>query len=218
MLKKVKIHQIALLILFSLVMSGCRVDVTSDLYTQDILANENLTFPTQMGIQIPGCDQDSVDELSSQVLSLFSESSKASISGCADENMESMLMVNFTGQIVDTESSYDFAIYRNKRDDRIHLAAAFSPKFQTRVDQLMSSQMASLEYDGLKISTTINNDLSNEVEYLVSSGWVDGKAGQNMTGSLQRREKILVTSPDVVSDLMLRNEKPELIAIRMKSE
>jgi hypothetical protein len=205
----------------SIIISGCKIDITSDIYTRDIFSDKNLTFPSQLRIEIPSCSKEKIDESSPEILALFAAESAPNISGCESEGMNSMLTVNFTGEIADSESNYDFAIFRNrskKEEGVITLSPAFNPIFRQRIDQLMSSKRTSLDYDDLTINFTLNNDLSSEVIYFVVSGWVDGKPGQEIFGSLQRREKIYVTLPDVFSHLALNDEQPELIGVYIKED
>jgi len=98
------------------------------------------------------------------------------------------------------------------------LSPAFHPNFKKRIEQLMSSKRTSLDYDDLTINFTLSNDLSSEVIYFIGAGWVDGVPGQEIYGSLQRREKVYVTSPDVVSHLVLNNEQPQLIGVMIRED
>jgi hypothetical protein len=200
------------------VLSGCKVGVQSDLYARDVFSNENLTFPSQLKVQVPSCSSDKVEEASSDILALFSQSSEASISGCVREGMDSMLVVKFKGEMADKDSSADFTIFRNHQEgkDFVYLTAAFNTNFQKRVEQLMSSQMTSLDYEDLTVGFTMNNDLSGALEYSMLAGWVDGQPGQRFGGELDRREKISVISTNIVSDMVLKNQQPELITLRQK--
>ncbi len=200
----------------SILAAGCEVDVKSDIYSRDVFASENLTFPTQMRVEVPSCSKEKVNESAPQILAVFSDVSEASVAGCERDGMDSMLVVNFTGEMVDSESGYDFAIFRNKQPEFTYLTAAFNSNFQTRVEQLMSNQYSSLEPEGLTISFTLNNDLPGEVSYIVLSGWVDGEPGHRIQGSLDRREKIHVRLPKVVSHLILKNAQPDLITLMKK--
>jgi hypothetical protein len=203
----------------SIIISGCKVDITSDIYTRDIFSDKNLTFPSQLRVEIPSCSKEKIDESSPEILALFTEESAPTISGCENEGMNSMLTVNFTGQIADSKSTYDFTIFRSREEnDVIALSPAFHPNFKKRIEQLMSSKRTSLDYDDLTINFTLSNDLSSEVIYFIGAGWVDGVPGQEIYGSLQRREKVYVTSPDVVSHLVLNNEQPQLIGVMIRED
>ena len=219
MINKIHKNKYFFFVFVSIIISGCKIDITSDIYTRDIFSDKNLTFPSQLRVEIPSCSKEKVDESSPEILALFTEESAPNILGCESEGMNSMLTVNFTGQIADSESNYDFSIFRVREDnDVITLSPAFNPDFRQRIDQLMSSKRTSLDYDDLTINFTLNNDLSSEVKYFVISGWVDGKPGQETFGRLQRREKIYVTLPDVFSHLALNDERPELIGVYISED
>jgi len=197
-----------------IILSGCKVDVTADIYSRDVFASENLTFPAQLSVEVPTCKKEKIDELSGEVLAVFSRPSEASVVGCERDGMDSMLTVNFTGEMVDSESEYDLTIFRTKEPKFAYLTAAFNSNFQKRVQQLMSSRMMSMDYDDLTISFTLNNDLPGELEYSLVSGWVDGKPGQRIRGTLDRREKVHVVRTKVVSQMVMENMQPELITLQ----
>jgi hypothetical protein len=91
----------------SIIISGCKVDITSDIYTRDIFSDKNLTFPSQLRVEIPSCSKEKIDESSPEILALFTEESAPNISGCENEGMNSMLIVNFTGQIRNVSTSFE---------------------------------------------------------------------------------------------------------------
>lgn len=201
-----------------IILSGCKVDVTADIYSRDVFASENLTFPSEMKIEVSSCKSEKVDEISGQILAIFSDVSEASIAGCERSGMDSMLVVKFTGEMVNKKSGYDLIVFRNKQPEFTYLTVAFHQNFLKRVKQLMSSQMVSMKYDDLTIGFTVNNDLPGELGYSLVSGWVDGIPGQRISGTLDRREKINITRSKVVSHLVLENKFPDIIALRKEQE
>lgn len=194
-------------------LSGCDIDMTSDLYAQDVFSDKNLTFPSQMRIEVPSCSSEKIDELTNQVLSVFSKSSEASSAGCVREGMDSMMVINFKGIMVDEESSYDLTLFRNKQPKFTFLTASFHRDFQQRIQQLAKSKMSSIDYDDLSVNFTLNNDMPDTIEYSLSAGWVNGQPGQWIRGELDRREKVHITSTKAVSHLIMERQQPVLVTI-----
>ena len=66
-----------LCIAFALLLAGCQVQFNSEIHTQDVFADESLTFPAQLKLEINSCATDKRQETDAEVLALYSEASTA---------------------------------------------------------------------------------------------------------------------------------------------
>lgn len=194
---------------------GCKVQINSDLFVQDIFSDENLTLPMQLAFEVPSCSSDSRSEYEQDALSLFDSRSEAKVVGC-DEGLTSFLQIAFTGEISSQESTYDVTIFRsidpNDESGAARLLFALNANFISRVQRLMSENFASLNYQDVTISATLNNDASGPVTYY-ASGWVDGSAVQGIEGSLNRRQKVSIQFTDLVSAIAVDGGQPILFYV-----
>ena len=199
----------------ALMLAGCQVAFESEIYVQDVFADENLTFPAQLKVEINSCSSDKRAETDAAVLALFSKESEATLVGCKEVGMNSMLSVDFVAMLSSKQSDSDLLFLREVGDEYTGLRVVLNPQFLSRVNGMLKKNYQSLDYDDLHIRFTVHNDERKPVSVGVVSGWMNGQAGQQMTTTLKRREKVDIMTSNVVSALALKAQKP-LIAVLKK--
>jgi hypothetical protein len=210
---RVKLKVIVFLVA-TVLLAGCRVDFSSELYARDILSGENLTFPALLEIEIPSCNSDDRPKYEREILSVFSEFSEASVVGCRNDSLTSLLQVKFNGELSSSESSADMVMFRGENDaGNTYLMPDLNKNFLSRVNRVLEDNFQELEYQNVNIAFELHNDLDSAIKYSMLSGWVNGKPGQYISGELQRREKINVRTPDIIADLTLNNKQPIAIFV-----
>ena len=204
-----------LCIAFALLLTGCQVEFNSEIYAQDVFSDENLTFPAQLRVQISSCASDKRQQTDAAVLALFSAASKAKLAGCDRVGMNSMLAVSFVAEISSTSGESDLVLLRAHQDDASTEVRIFlKPVFLHRVNALLKENYQSLDYDDVSIRITVHNDERTPVSVNIISGWLDGQAGQHLTKTINRREKVEILSSNVVSALALKEQKPLVAVLR----
>jgi hypothetical protein len=207
----------------SLLMSACKNDFVVDVFSSDLFADENLVTPAIMKVQIPSCDSDDRAEYERQVLGLFESISRAKITGCEDEGMNSMLIVSFSAELVSETSDRDVILVRESLGDVEHENVSYETKairpvikdsFLQRIELLLQENYQSLSYDDVKIELVINNDEKNEIMASAFNVWVDGNPIENYyRQKIRRRQKVTVLFSNVVSDLILQGKRPLTVLV-----
>lgn len=195
-------------------LSGCRMDVSTEIYSQDVFSDETLPLPAMLEVEITSCDPSSRAEAEAEILPIFSNASEASAIGCRDDSFTSLLQVAFKAEISSQDSMSDLVVFRRVTDGEVELIPSINRSFRQRIDNLMSSNMQTLSHSDLTIYVTLHNDLPGQLGYYIPAGWVDGEPGQYIQGSLDRREKIRVQTPDVISALTLDNKQPTIMFVK----
>lgn len=193
-------------------LAGCRVDFSSELYTRDILGTETLRFPALLEVEVPTCNASDRPEYEREILSVFSGSSEAAVTGCRNDSLTSLLQVEFKGEVASSESSADLVMFRGQNDaGQTYLMPDLNKNFVNRVNQVFEDNFQELTFENVDIAFEIHNDLDQTIEYFLQSGWVNGEPGQYIEGQLDRREKISVRTPDIISELTLKGKQPIVI-------
>ena len=196
-------------------LAGCQVQFNSEIYAQDVFSDENLTFPAQLKLEINSCTSDTRSKTENSVLALFSSVSKAKIRGCEEVGMNSMLAVDFAAQLASAPTEHDLMMLRERAEDgSSELRISLKSTFLYRVRALLKENHQSLDYDDVSIRFTLHNDERNPVSVHIISGWLNGQAGQHLTTTLNRREKVEILSSNVVSALTLKEQKPLIAVLR----
>lgn len=199
-----------------LLLGGCRSDFYIDVYASDLFLDENMDTPAQMMVEIPTCD--SRAEYEPKILALFDSQSKAKVTGCEEQGMNSMLLVNVVAEITDQESTRDIVLFRKKYDDVEHdsksyqvrgVSPVINTNFFSRVDSLMQESMQTLSYNDITIRFSVNNDLRSTILVSTNLAWVDGTPHERyFRRPLERRQNLDLRLSDVSSDLILQNKQP----------
>ena len=196
-------------------LTGCQIQFNSEIYAQDVFSDENLTFPAQLKLEINSCTSGTRSKTDNAVLALFSSVAKAKIRGCEEVGMNSMLAVDFAAQLASTPSEYDLVLLRERAEDgSVELRMSLDSTFLSRVRSLLKENHQSLDYDDVSIRFTLHNDERNPVSVSIISGWLNGQAGQHLTTTLNRREKVEILSSNVVSALTLKEQNPLILVLR----
>lgn len=196
-------------------LAGCQVQFNSEVYAQDVFTEESLTFPAQLKLEITSCTSDTRSKTDNAVLALFSSVSKAKIRGCEEVGMNSMLAVDFAAQLASAPTEYDLVVLRERTEGgSSELRISLKSTFLSRVRSLLKENHQSLDYDDVSIRFTLHNDERNPVSVSIISGWLNGQAGQHLTTTLNRREKVEILSSNVVSALTLKEQKPLIAVLR----
>ena len=207
----VKTFGIALCVL----LAGCQVQFNSEIYAQDVFSEESLAFPAQLKLEITSCTSDTRSKTDNAVLALFSSVSKAKIRGCEEVGMNSMLAVDFAAQVASAPTEHDLVMLRERAEDgSSELRISLKSTFLSRVRALLKENHQSLDYDDVSIRFTLHNDERNPVSVSIISGWLNGQAGQHLTTTLNRREKVEILSSNVVSALTLKEQNPLIAVLR----
>ena len=198
------------LIAAPLLISACRVDVTADLYSEDLLeSNENILFPAKLEVEILSCSSSDRADTEADLLSIFSSKSDAKIIGCREDGLTSLLGVGFDGEIASEESEADLVIFRNTNDaNDNYFTASLNPNFKNRVDRLLSDNMQDLDPRNLTLRINLRHDIDSSSNLFMISGWIDGNSGQYITETLQKRDARNLQLSNVVSDMVLEDKQP----------
>jgi len=206
--------------LAAMLLCGCKTEMVSDVYTADIFDVENLKTPAVMNIEISSCNSKKRPDYEQKVLALFDAFSEAKLMGCSRKSGKSMLSVGFNAEITSEESSADFILYRDLLESdvsaRYLVKPAFSSRFLKRVDTLLKQNLQKLNSRDIKISMVINNDLKGDVLVSARNVWIDGEPIEHYSEvPLSRRGRVIVTLPDVTSDLIIRDGRPVAFEIML---
>jgi len=208
-------YKVSVILAGGLFLAACRVDFSSELYSRDVISTENLGFPALLEVEVPSCTSDDRPQYERKILSVFSKSSEATIIGCRDDAFTSLLQVDFRGELSSSSSSADLVMFRGQNDaGQTYIMPDLNRDFVTRVNQVLDENFQELTFENVEIAFELHNDSDGVVEYFLPSGWVDGDPGQYIEGTLERREKMLVRTPDVISDLTLEGQQPVVIFLR----
>ena len=172
-----------------------------------------------MKVEIPTCGDR--EEYEPKILALFSSDSKAKITDCVEEGMNSMLVVSLTAVVSTEGSTADLTLFREPSGDLevdgvnytwMGVAPSIHPDFIRRVRMLMEENLQSLEYDNIKFEIELNNDTRGTILYSTNFAWVDGQPfAARRKQPLDRRENAVFTFPNVTSDLVLQNQQPVVL-------
>jgi hypothetical protein len=172
-----------------------------------------------MKVEIPTCGDR--EEYEPKILALFSSDSKAKITDCVEEGMNSMLVVSLTAVVSTEGSTADLTLFREPSGDLevdgvnytwMGVKPSIHPDFIRRVGMLMEENLQSLEYDNIKFEIELNNDTRGTILYSTNFAWVDGQPfAARRKQPLDRRENAVFTFPNVTSDLVLQNQQPVVL-------
>jgi len=172
-------------------LSGCDTDIVADLFVTDILSDENVPFSASMAVEVASCRGNSLDKAKEDVLSLFSVSSDAKVISCENKNLNSMLLVSFTGEVASTDSDHDFVIFRHENEDGdTHISAVTKPIFQE-----------------ISIYIKINNDSKAAKTFWLSQGWVNGVPKQGFSFSLAQRKNATVKMTNLIAEMIYSEQE-----------
>ena len=205
-----------------ILLSACRVDFSFETFVTDLFIEESIDTPAQIKVEIPSCS--GREDYEDKILSLFNQNSKAKIIGCVNENMSSLLVVSISAEIATENSSRDLIIFFQKKDDTVGtdgtkysvmgVTLLLSPTFLNNVESLMRESFQTLSYKNVLFSMSLNNDSSQKVYVESDYSWVDGEPHAYFgPSSINRREKVSFTFPDIFSDLTIKGEKPETFRV-----
>lgn len=222
--KKMKrVTSTAMICIGVLFLTGCNTEMTADVYSADLFSDENIRTPAVMKLEITSCTSEKRSDYEQKALALFDTGSEAKITGCNSEAMDSMLEIGFQAEIASENSTADLALFRELWEDEENIARAikpvFSPDFMQRVNTMLQQNYQKLKYDDLTVSIIINNDLREDVMISASNVWVDGTPHEFYRKEhLKRRERVVITLPNVTSDLIIRNKQPVAAWVSMLKE
>lgn len=199
------------------VLFGCKTDFIVDLYSSDAFVEENVDTPAIMKVEIPTCSDRK--EYESKIISLFDNSSKAKITGCEEQGMNSLIVVSVSAEIATNTSSRDLIIFRQKLENDLEInnikyevvgiKPVLGTSFLSRVKSLMEDNYQTLEYDNVKFEIVLNNDGREDILLTAHQLWVDGDPYETYRRTaLPRRQKLILTFPNITSDLVLRGKMP----------
>ena len=196
----------------AVLLSACRVDVTADLYSEDLLESDsNIRFPAILEVEVPSCTSSDIAATEENLLSIFSSESDANISGCREDGFTSLLGVSFDGEIASEESEADLTIFRTVNDaGNNYFTAALNPNFRNRMNRLLDENMQKLEPSNLTFRIHLRHDIDEPSDLLLISGWIDGKVGQFTTRKLEKRDGVRLRFSNVISDMILNDKRPAL--------
>ena len=208
-----------ILFAFYTLLTACRTDFYVETFVSDLFLSETLETPAKMKVEITTCGDR--EEYEPKILALFSLDSKAKITDCVEEGMNSMLVVSLTAVVATEGSTADLTLFREPSGDLevdgvnytwMGVAPSIHPDFIRRVRMLMEENLQSLEYDNIKFEIELNNDTRGTILYSTNFAWVDGQPfAARRKQPLDRRENAVFTFPNVTSDLVLQNQQPVVL-------
>lgn len=213
-------NKIGLIALAALLLVGCRTEMAADVYTADILDDETLSTPAVMKMEISSCTGKKRAEYEQKVLALFDAASEAKLIGCSRQSGKSMLSVGFSAEITDGSSSADFILYRERLESESWIGYAIKPGFSSsflqRVDTMLKQNLQKLNSRNVRVAMVINNDLKDDVLISARNVWVDGEPMESFLDvPIKRRGRLILTLPDITSDLIIRNRKPVAFEVKV---
>ena len=208
-----------ILFAFYTLLTACRTDFYVETFASDLFLSETLETPAKMKVEITTCGDS--EEYEPKILALFSPDSKAKITDCVEEGMNSMLVVSLTAVVATEGSTADLTLFREPSGDLevdgvnytwMGVKPSIHPDFIRRVRMLMEENLQSLEYDNIKFEIELNNDTRGTILYSTNFAWVDGQPfAARRKQPLDRRENAVFTFPNVTSDLVLQNLQPVVL-------
>lgn len=204
-------------------LAACRTDFYVETFVSDLFLAEAVETPAKMKVEIPSCGDR--EEYEPKILALFQDDSKAKITDCVDEGMNSMLVVSMTALVSTEGSPADLTLFRESFGESevegvnytwMGVKPSINPDFIKRVQMLMEENLQSLKYENIKLEIELNNDTRGSILYSTNFAWVDGQPfTARHRQPLGRRENAVFTFPDVTSDLVLQNQQPLVLYAAM---
>ncbi len=210
------IAKVGVLVFLSIMLTGCEIELDADLYVTDIeiVHEQPQAFQAQLAIEVPTCKSEKIADIGPKVLALFDANSNATIAGCNNKGMTSLLGVVFEGELTSGEPTRDLTIVRVQTDENTAvLKPVLNPKFMQRVNALLQENMQSLSFKSTTMTVTLHNDRSDPVSYVVPEGWIDDQPVQGGFGELERRQKVKVRGSNVLSALLLDGSRPTIMRL-----
>lgn len=220
---------ILLFLVFSLILSACRVDVSSDLYMQDVMAvvdrQETIYTTATLTFEFSGDD----DQMQQVVELLSAQLREAGNFRQEDRNSQTFVLVDFKIPVMyasDNESLnshpdalgniFGIILMQNKGGLSAHVA--FN---QTRFDEL-NAQVSERLNQSLRVSDCVlrvylNNDLRETVHLTVYSVYVDSTpVPYSGSFTLEQGDEIELKFSDVLRDSLAVQQESDTGSIRSR--
>jgi hypothetical protein len=216
-------HKTIQFLAVSFLLSACNSDFKVDVFSSDFFLTDNVKTPAEMAVEIPSCTSERLEKYKTEIISMFSNDSNAKVVGCERRDMDSMLIVSLDAEIASETSRSDVVLFRESFPDLTHenknyevrgVSPMLNANFIQRVKSMMNNNMQSLTYDKVSLAVTLNNDGREDLLVTGYNLWVNGEPKERFRREmLPRRQKLDLRFSNIISDLVIRGNKPTIFFI-----
>ena len=221
-----KIFRLTAAALAIVVVSGCKMNLTADLYSSDLFdavaGTADLTTSATMAFQIPStddCDEHTaaIAEIMAGVVADFSPK------GCESVEMESFLLADtqipLLAESVWAEADALFAIVLVEEDGAVGAALVMNrQKYGILTSRMKNKFHQTVNLAESKVTIVLNNDLRDSILFAVEGVFVDGEPALPKTDyELQRRHNAQIVLSNVATAYMAKHGMTNGIVMRKKS-
>ena len=191
--------------------TGCKMNLTSDLYSSDLRAvragEKGLASPATMAFEIPSTKE--CDEYTSKIQEIVSGVLKNFVpKGCMREDMESFLTADTQIPIFDSLDAWRkadalFGILLVDRPDPEHIGVAITlniEKYKVLTDRMNDKFHQTLDLAESKITLVVNNDERKAIAFAVRDAFVNSAPIHGESEfTVERRHKADIRLSNVVT-------------------
>ena len=221
-----KIFRLTAAALAIVVVSGCKMNLTADLYSSDLFdavaGTADLTTSATMAFQIPStddCDEHTaaIAEIMAGVVADFSPKGFESV------EMESFLLADtqipLLAESVWAEADALFAIVLVEEDGAVGAALVMNrQKYGILTSRMKNKFHQTVNLAESKVTIVLNNDLRDSILFAVEGVFVDGEPALPKTDyELQRRHNAQIVLSNVATAYMAKHGMTNGIVMRKKS-
>tara|TARA_Y100000590_G_C15590068_1_gene965694 strand:+ start:157 stop:831 length:675 start_codon:yes stop_codon:yes gene_type:complete len=220
--------KIIILISLALILSGCKIDFTGDLYTSDLIdlantkENKKFSLPMEIAYQVSDCES---DETSRMISTYFIEYKNT---GCAvGEDFMSYATAQVSVPVVNNydifndanDSLIGFVAYQSEDTKFVYVDAAISADLhQSLKNYVYNETFQELSLTDSNLIIRLNNDL-NSATVEVPPSFVDNKPIVFATKyNMERRELLIIQASNVNSSFLENNLWTPLFMLENKYE
>lgn len=194
--------------------SGCKMNLTADLYSSDlfdaVVGTDDLTTSATMAFEVPGTDEcekhtAEISELMAGVVDDFSPK------GCERVEMESFLLANTQIPLL-AESAWSgsdalFGIVLVEEGDAIGAALVMNrQKYGILTSRMKDKFHQTVNLAESKVTIVLNNDLRSSILFTAEGVFVDGEPALRKTDyELQRRHNAQIVFSNVATAHMAKH-------------
>ena len=206
--------RLTILALALVVVSGCKMHLTTDLYTSDLLdaasGTVDLTTPARMAFQVPGTDEcdehtTAIAEIMAGVVEDFSPK------GCESIEMESFLLADTQVPLLSvsawTEPDALFGIVLIEEGGTLGVDLVMNrEKYGILISRMKDKFHQTVNLAESKVVIVLNNDLRDSISFSVEGVFVNGEPVlRKTTYELRRRHNAEIVLSNVATAHMAKH-------------
>ena len=198
-----------LLALVFAILSGCKMELVTDLYSSDLRATasgeEGLTTPATLALPIS--TEDKCEEETAKIVAIMQGIvDPFEPKGCTRKNMDSFMLADLKIPILDAMADWEqtdalFGIVSQRdaeKADHINVFIMMDlERYRILAERVRDEFYQSLELDQSSVSIVLNNDEREDASIRVEHAFVQGAPVLSHTDTIGRREQIEINFSNV---------------------